>query len=80
MGAIAHIRPLNWSPRAILKSREVKPSEYEKCLLELLILRADVDDDWDTIDRDIWVTFLVLSSIIQFSKKLRFRCHIHSAV
>ena len=46
---------LQWSPRAIIKVREVKRSEFEKCQLDLLILRTNVDRDWEGIDRDIWV-------------------------
>lgn len=49
------IMPMEWHPRAILKSREVKPREYEKSQLELLILREDVDRDWEDLDQEIWV-------------------------
>ena len=51
----AFIGPMEWHPRAILKSREVKPLEYEKSQLELLILREDVDRDWEELDQEIWV-------------------------
>ena len=47
--------PLKWSPRAILKLREVKPVEFEKVHIKLMVLRAEVDHDWDGIDHDIWV-------------------------
>lgn len=46
--------PLKWSPRAILKLREVKPVEFEKVHIKLMVLRAEVDHDWDGIDHDIW--------------------------
>jgi hypothetical protein len=55
MGISAPLGPLSWSPRAILKVREVKKAEFEKCQLELLILRQDVDYDWDVLNREIWV-------------------------
>ena len=49
------VMPMDWQPRPILKSREVKPREYEKSQLELLILREDVDRDWEDLDQEIWV-------------------------
>ena len=47
--------PMDWQPRPIVKSREVKPQEYEKNQLELLILREEADRDWDGLDNEIWV-------------------------
>ena len=49
------VMPMDWQPRPIIKSREVKPQEYEKNQLELMILRDEVDRDWDDIDNEIWV-------------------------
>ena len=47
--------PTKWSPRPILKKREIKPVEFEKVHIKLMVLRAEVDHDWDGIDHDIWV-------------------------
>ena len=47
--------PTKWSPRPILKVREVKPVEFEKVHIKLMVLRAEVDHDWDGIDHEIWV-------------------------
>ena len=58
MGSMAPMLPqgpMKWSPRAIRKVRDVNRLGFEKSSLELLILRADVDQDWTEIDKDIWV-------------------------
>ena len=55
MGFTGNFGPLNWSPRAIVKVREIFPLEYEKCQLKLFILRAEIEQDWDKIQEDIWV-------------------------
>ena len=55
MGFLGNFGPLKWSPRAIIKVRDVYPMEYEKCQLKLLILRAEIEHDWDKIEQDIWV-------------------------
>ena len=47
--------PMKWSPRAILKSRDIEPVEFEKGHIKLMILRAEVDQEWDRIDSEIWV-------------------------
>ena len=57
MGLTVPVLPVKWGPRAILKLREVNRSDFEKFEVKLLILRADVDTDWDDLDKSIWVKF-----------------------
>ena len=52
---ITHYGPLKWSPRAILKVRDVKPQEFERSHIKLMALRAEIDNDWEEIEDDIWV-------------------------
>ena len=54
MGLTVPVLPVKWGPRAILKLREVNRSDFEKFEVKLLILRADVDTDWDDLDKSIW--------------------------
>ena len=61
MGLTVPVLPVKWRPRAILKLREVKRLDFEKFELKLLILRADVDTDWEDLDRSIWVNFVKIS-------------------
>ena len=55
--------PINWRPRAILKNREINDLDFATCQLKLLVLRAETELDWDDIQRDIWVRFLILKSV-----------------
>ena len=55
MGLTVPVLPVKWGPRAILKLREVNRSDFEKFEVKLLILRADVDTDWEDLDKSIWV-------------------------
>ena len=54
-GYLTRYGPQKWSPRAILKEREVKPQEFERCHIKLMVLRAEIEDDWEEIDDNIWV-------------------------
>ena len=49
---------MSWNPRAIIKLRDINRHAFEKLNLELVILRSEVDQDWDGIDRDIWVKLM----------------------
>ena len=67
------VMPMDWQPRPIIKSREVKPQEYEKNQLELMILRDEVDRDWDNLDNEIWVKSReIVNSIV-------FHVHLHNS-
>ena len=50
--------PINWRPRAILKNREINDLDFATCQLKLLVLRTEIELDWEDIQRDIWVRFV----------------------
>ena len=73
MGICVETNPiLQWRPRAIKKLRDVNRLEFAICQLEKLYLRVDVEQDWDGIDRDIWVKTLPNYAIK--NRKIRFYC------
>ena len=72
MGVLAPYGPLSWSPRPILKKREVDiEASIEALTLKLSVMRADSNLDWDELDRSIWVRHCGPENIKKSRQKTR---------